>query len=284
MKLSEAWTLYEADKRLLGYSPYTLKAYGLQSRLLMEFLGDVEIEEITFVQLKQYLAAQTHLKPSSIGHRIRFLKSLFRWAQDEGYITGNPASRLQEPKMPQRIPKALSDEDIELLRIGCQSPLEHALVEFMYSTGCRIGEVHKLTRNAIDWDSRSVVVFGKGSKEREVYFTIRASIWLKRYLRARKDNSEALFVTERKFEGGEPRRMSIAQIRCVLKRVAKRVEVQANVYPHKLRHSYATHLLNNGAPLELIQSYLGHAKLETTRLYAVLSGNRRRELYQRYFG
>mgnify|MGYP000737159690 CR=1 FL=1 len=278
MRLSEAWEAYAADKRLLGYSPHTLRAYRLQSTLLIRHLGDIDIQEVTFEQLKKYLASQEHLKPASIGHRVRFLKSLFKWAHDEGFITANPASKLREPKMGTRLPKALSEEDVELLREACETPLEHALIEFLYTTGCRIGEVARLNRNAIDWETRSVVVRGKGDKEREVYFTIKCGIWLKRYLKQRKDNDVALFVTERK-----PHRMSIAQIRYIIKRVARRAGIQTSVYPHKLRHSYATHLLNNGAPLEGIQTLLGHSKLETTRLYAQLSGPRRREFYQRYF-
>ena len=180
--------------------------------------------------------------------------------------------------MGQHLPKALSEEDTEMLREGCKSALEHALVEFFYTTGCRVGEVYRLDRNQIDWDNRSAIVLGKGDKEREVYFSIKAGIWLKKYLINRHDKDPALFVTER-----APHRMSISEIRYVTKRVARGSDMTANVYPHKLRHSYATHLLNNGAPLEAIQSFLGHAKLETTRIYAQLSGPRRRELYQKYF-
>lgn len=202
MLLSEAWQLYAEDKWMLGYSKHTMKAYKVQSNLLIRGIGDQSIEDITYPLLKQYLANQSHLKPASLGHRIRFIKSLFKWAQDEGYITANPAAKLREPKTGTRIPKALTEEDIELLREACITPREHALVEFLYTTGCRVGEL---------------------------------------------------------------------------------AGIEGSVYPHKLRHSYACHLLNNGAPMELIQSLLGHEKMETTRLYTTLSGPRRRELYQRYF-
>ncbi len=279
MKLSEAWELYKGDKRLLGYSLYTLKGYGIQARLLIRYLDDVDIEGINFVQLKQYLAAQTHLKPASIGHRIRFIKSLFRWAQDEGIITANPASKLREPKMGIRVPKPLPEEDLESLVICCQTPREHALVELIFSTGCRIGEIYKLNRGDIDWETRSIIVNGKGDKERECYFSTRAGIWLKKYLKIRNDDHKALFVTERR----PFRRVSISRLRDVIKGAAARAEIQTSVYPHRLRHSYACHLLENGAPLELIQSLMGHAKMETTRIYAALSGPRRREMYRRYF-
>jgi len=278
MKFTGAWLLYEMDKKLLGYSAHTLKGYGIQLRLLVKALGDRDIEDVTLFDLKGYLAGLTKLKPASIGHRVRFIKSLYSWAHNEGVITQNVASKLREPKTGLRLPKALGEEDIELLREGCVSAFEHAIVEFFYTSGCRIGEVVAINRNSIDWETRSVIVRGKGDKEREVYFSVKAAIWLKKYLKGRKDSDTALFVTER-----APHRMSISQLRERVKQVAVRAGVGAAVYPHKLRHSYATHLLNNGAPLEVIQSLLGHAKMETTRLYAQLSGVRRRDLYQRYF-
>jgi len=279
MLLTEAWQLYAADKTIEGFSPATLNGYRIQHNLLVRHFGDIDIGEITLADLKNYLIVTGgHLKPASLGARIRFIRAFYRWATDEGHCPSNPARKLKEPKQGNRVPKALSEEDTVALQEGCQSILEHALVEFMYTTGCRIGEVHRLNRNAMDWENRSCIVLGKGNKEREVYFSIKAAIWLKKYLASRKDTDMALFVTER-----APHRMSIAQIRYVIKRVARQSEVEANVYPHKLRHSYATHLLNNGAPMEGIQTLLGHQKLETTMLYAQLSGPRRKEIYSRYF-
>lgn len=279
MKLSDLWTRYESDKRIEGYSPHTLKSYAIQARLLVRYFGDVDVTTITLGDLKAYLAKDAvRLKPASLGHRVRFLKSLFRWAADEGICYPNPAAKLKEPKQGTRLPKAMNEEEIETLRVACRSSLEHALVEVLFTTGCRIGEIYQLNRSSIDWESRSIIVRGKGDKEREVYFNVKCAIWLRKYLRERDDHDPALFVTER-----APRRMSIAQMRYVLKRIAKRAGLEVNVYPHKLRHSYATHLLNNGAPIEAIQSFLGHEKAETTRIYAHLSGERRRELYRKYF-
>jgi len=250
----------------------------LQCELLARELGSCEISDITYQQLKEYLYKQEHLKPSSLAHRVRFIRSFFRWAVDEGYISSNPAAKIKEPKEDQRIPKFLTEEEVETLRAACVKPLERAIVEFMYTTGCRIGEIIKLNREDIDWDNGSVIVDGKGGVQREVYFNTSCRIWLKKYLELRKDQDPALFVTERK-----PHRMSIAEMRYILKRVAKRAGLSANVYPHRLRHSYATHLLNNGAPMEAIQQLLGHAKHESTALYAQLSGQRRKEIYKRYF-
>lgn len=109
-----------------------------------------------------------------------------------------------------------------------------ALFEFMFSTGYRIGEIVSLDRNSINWGNQSAIVLGKGDKEREVYFNIRCDIWLKKYLDSREDNDSAIFVTER-----SPHRMSIAQMRYIIKRISKRAGINKTIYPHQLRHSYS---------------------------------------------
>jgi site-specific recombinase XerD len=280
MQLNELWKLYEADKRILGFSPHTLKAYSLQLRMLSCPIGILEIEDISLNLLKDYLAKLSErLKPSSLGHRIRFIRSLFRFAFEEGLISRNPSLKLREPKTEKRIPKFLVEEDVIHLKISCHSPRERALLEFLYCTGCRVGEIQKLSIEDINWESCSAIVNGKGSKQREVYFTTECKVWLKRYLESRDDFCKALFVTET-----QPiRRMTIPTIRWSLKKLAIRGKLVVNIYPHRFRHTYACHLLDNGAPLEFIQGMLGHEKASTTQIYAQLRGERRRELYRRYF-
>lgn len=277
--MSEAAKSYESDKRIEGFSSQTLNAYKLQAKLLMNYFGNTKINDITTQHLKQYLGeASKELKPSSLSHRIRFIRSLFRWSHEEGIIETNPANKIKEPKVGKRIPKFLTEREIEHLRDACFTSMEKALFEFMFSTGCRIGEIVTLDRNSINWGSQSAIVRGKGNKEREVYFNIRCDIWLKKYLDSRDDNDPAIFVTER-----NPHRMSIAQMRYIIKRISNRAGINKTIHPHQLRHSYATHLLNNGAPLEVIQSLLEHEKSETTRIYAQLTGRLRQEFYRKYF-
>lgn len=193
-------------------------------------------------------------------------------------ISINPAAKIKEPKVGKRIPTFLTEREIEHLREACFTPIEKALFEFMFSTGCRIGEIVTLDKNCINWSKRSAIVKGKGDKEREVYFNIRCDIWLKRYIESREDHDAAIFVTER-----HPHRMSKAQMRYIIKRISKRAGINTEIHPHQLRHSYATHLLNNGAPIEVIQSLIGYEKNETTRIYAELSRRIRKEYYQKYF-
>ncbi|ETI70541.1 tyrosine-type recombinase/integrase [Neobacillus vireti] len=279
MLLSKAWKSYESGKRIEGFSPQTLKAYRLQSILLIRYFDDGKIGSITTTHLKEYLAKSSeNLKPSSLAHRIRFMKSFFRWSHEEGHIRKNPAAKIKELKVGKRIPKFLTEREIEHLREPCFTPMERALFEFMFSTGCRIGEIVSLEKNSINWSNQSAIVCGKGDKEREVYFNIRCEIWLKRYLDNRKDNESAIFVTER-----HPHRMSIAQMRYIIKRISNRAGINKVIHPHQLKHSYATHLLNNGAPLDVNQSLLGHEKIETTKIYAQLSGSLRQEFYRKYF-
>lgn len=280
MNLSELWKLYKADKRILGFSPHTLKAYLLQLNVLIREIGDLELEEVSLPLLIEYLAKQSErLKPSSLGHRIRFIRSLFRYAFEEGYISRNPTLKLKEPKSDKRIPKFLIEEDVIHLKISCQSLRDHALLQFLYSTGCRVGEVHRLNIEDINCENGSAIVNGKGSKQREVYFTTECKVWLKKYLDSREDNCEALFITER----NPIRRMTIPTLRYAVKSIATRGRIPVNVYPHRFRHTYACQLLDNGAPLDFIQGMLGHEKAFTTQIYAQLRGERRRELYKRFF-
>ncbi|WP_165997787.1 site-specific tyrosine recombinase/integron integrase [Bacillus sp. Cs-700] len=280
MLLSLVWEKYNLDKQIEGYSPLTLKTYNFQYNQLLRHFGNVDINGITTDQLKAYLVKMgSHLKSSSLGHRVRCIRSLFKWSYDEGLIQKNPAAKLKEPKLGKRIPKFLNEIEIEHLREACQNTMEKALFEFFYSTGCRIGEVVKLNREDVNFHSNSVIVHGKGDKEREVYFNTRCSIWLKRYLDERNDLEPCLFITERR----PKRRMSIDLVRYIIKRISRRAELDKVIHPHQLRHSYATHMINNGAPLEVIQSLMGHEKSETTKLYAQLSGKLRHDFYTKYF-
>ncbi|WP_223701853.1 tyrosine-type recombinase/integrase [Sutcliffiella deserti] len=280
MLLSQVWEKYQLDKKIEGYSPLTLKTYCFQYNMLLRYFGDIDLNILNTDQLKEYLIkGSTHLKPSSLGHRVRCIRSLFKWANDEGFIKKNPAAKLKEPKLGKRIPKFLTELEIEHLRESCQNAMENALFEFFYSTGCRIGEVVKLNRDDINFASNSVIVHGKGNKEREVYFNTRCSLWLMRYLDERDDQDPCLFITERR----PKRRMSIDLIRYIIKRISSGAGIKKSIHPHQLRHSYATHMINNGAPLEVIQSLLGHEKSETTRIYAQLSGKLRKDLYSKYF-
>lgn len=279
MKLSQAFDAYVRVRSQEGFSPATITGYRWQWRAFMLDIGDIDIAEVTLETFRDHLSRQTHLKASSIAVRVRSLKSIFKWLYEEEYLAKNPALKLKEPKLPQRVPKALTIDEMEQLRDSCKTLREHALVELFFATGCRLSEINQLNRQDIDWDRKAVTVFGKGSKEREVYFGAKAAIWLRRYLDGRTDNNPALFVTAKR----PIIRLSNHQIEWVFGRIADRCGLKSKVTPHRLRHTLATQLLNQGAPLVVVQTLLGHEKPSTTQLYAHLSGAARQQAYQRYF-
>ena len=283
MLLSQTWDDYCRDKMFLGYSKYTLKSYHIQFKLLFGYFGDVPVEEFNYIDFKEYLLKQTHLKSSSIAFRIKFIKSFFRWLHEAGVIDCNPSAKLEEPKTDFLLPKFINEEEIEELKMCCKSSLEGFLINFLYASGCRIGELYRLNKQDIDIEKRTALVLGKGGYQRNVYFNLQTAIWFKRYLKERDinqdDNESALIVTERR----PIRRMSIDQIRYIVKRIARRSSIKTNIYPHKFRHSFAYHLLENGGDLSFIQEFLGHKKIETTKIYANISDERKRQHYIKHF-
>lgn len=278
MRLSEASISFLSVRTQEGFSRSTILAYRLQHQLLERDIGDIDISDVTLQILREHLQHNSHLKPASLGHKIRAIKSLFNWLFEEELLLRNPTIKLHEPKRGKRVPKALTIEELELIRDSCRNALEHALIEFSFASGCRVAEIQRLNRSDINWQRNAANVVGKGNKEREVYFGAKARIWLQRYLAQRNDSDRALFVTVR-----QPHRISIHQIQYISKRIARRCELQERVSPHKMRHTLATLLINQGAPLVAVQSLLGHEKPETTQLYTSLSGSSRQQSYERYF-
>lgn len=280
MRLSEAAALYLEARTAEGFSPYTIAGYRIQYRLLCRYLDDPDCQAITTDQLRQYFARDANQrKPATIGHRIRAIYSLFKWLVWEGYQTADPSVRIRERTLPPPIPKALSAERLEIVRDACRTPREHAIIEMFFATGARLNELHLCNRDDVQWSTRSLIVYGKGRKERECYFGHRAALWLRRYLAQREDSNTALFVTLRRPQ----RRISNRALYEAVKRIARRAGLGDIVSPHVMRHSLATHLLDHGADVLAIQSQLGHSKPETTLRYLKLSGSRRRMEYEKYF-
>lgn len=280
MLISEAASQWLTQRTYEGFSHHTIGRYRLQIQLLIRDLGDMPVDQLTLDHLRSYIALHTHrLKSSTTANRVRVIKSFCKWLVEEDHLVRNPATKLKEPKLPQRVPKALPFDDLERVRDACQSPRERALVEVLFATGCRAAELSTIRRDEVDWSRRAIIVMGKGSKEREVYFGARAALRLRQYLDSRIDEHPNLFVTERSPVGP----LLPRQIWWEVKRVARRAGLGERVWPHVFRHTLGTTLLNQGAPLVVVQQVLGHAKSETTQLYAHLSGANRQAAYQRHF-
>lgn len=281
MTLSEALQVWVNQRRSEGYSPHTLRAYEIQMGLLIKAVGDVPFDQLTLADLRAYIAGPgaKGVKVTTVAHRVRMIKSFFTWAVEEDLLGRSPAHKLKEPKLPERIPKALAMEDLELLRDACKTAREHALIEFLFATGCRISEACGVLKTELEWNRRAVVVTGKGNRQREVYWGFRANLWLRRYLKQRQDDCPNLFATERRpFNPLRPH-----EAWWIVKKVAARIGMRAFVHPHRLRHSLGTLLLNNGMPLSAVQDIFGHRDPKTTLNYARYSGHNRQLAYEQYF-
>jgi integrase/recombinase XerD len=260
--------LYLASKKIDGMSPKTIKNYWL---ILNRFSTIIckDIDQITDIDIRMYLAQylQTGIMDSTLSTVVTTLKSFFSWLVGQDYLQKTPMWNIKSTKVKKRVRKALSDEELELLRCTCKTEREKAIVEFFYSTGCRLDEVHKLNRNDIDWINKSCRVIGKGNKEREVYLSARAVLFLQKYLQTRSDMQPSLFIA-RKLPHN---RLSGRSFEDIVKDLGKRAGIQKNLHPHILRHTFANALLNNGASLAEVQRLLGHEDSATTLIYAQLN-------------
>lgn len=275
--IAEKLQIYIATKRLEGLSEKTLKNYYND---LMKLAGYIKkpISSITANDIRMYLAIRgQNLKFGTINTIIWGLKSFFSWLANEEYIIKNPMVKIKPTKVDKFIRKALSDEEMELFRQACVTDREKALVEFIYSTGCRLSEVVNTDINNIDWTDLSLLVFGKGRKERKVYFSPKCKILLQKYLSNRTDECIALFATIRR----PVHRLQGRGIEVIIKKIADRVEDGNNIYPHLLRHTYGTHKLNAGMPLPVLQRLMGHESPATTQIYAQLSDENIKHEYKR---
>lgn len=213
--------------------------------------------------------------------KLSVIKSFFTWLVDEEIILRNPSSRIKQMKQPKRLPKALTATELEKLREACETYRERALVEVMYSTGCRLSEVSGIKRKDINWNKSSLSVIGKGNKERIVYLNPKARFHLERYLEYREEaenDCEYLFTTERR----PYRQMKAKTIQDAIDKIASRTDIEKNVTPHTFRHTMATLAMENGIELGDLQQLLGHESANTTLRYAQVSEERKHIAHKRY--
>jgi integrase/recombinase XerD len=265
--IEEKLQMYLAVRRLEGLSKKTLKNYEYE---LLRFSSCLKkpLAAINVTDLRMYLAVRCkNLKPGTTNTIMSYLKTFFSWLRDEEYIPSNPSSKLKPTKEPKRVRQALSKKEIEQIKLACITPREKALTQFLYSTGCRLSEVININKSDVNWSERTLFVIGKGNKEREVCFDTTAELYLQKYLESRTDECEALFVTERQPHG----RLGARAVQKEIKKIAERAGISKSVYPHLFRHSFATHKLGSGAPLHMVQGWLGHSDPSTTQIYAVAS-------------
>lgn len=265
-------------KKTEGLSKETLKKY---KNVLLDFGTRInkQVTAITAIDIRRWLNTNSEIKLSTVRYYISVLRSFFNYLNNEDIVTVDPTRKIKMPKLPQRIPKALSLDELEVLREGCKTLRELAILETYYATGGRLNEIRNININDINWEEKTILVIGKGGKERPVFINSRAGFILKKYLASRKDSKEALFITEK----GPVRRLSKRSIQQIFQKISSRVSLSKKVHPHVMRHSMATTMVDHGASLEDVQNILGHSSPNTTQIYARVNIKRRKDAYLRTF-
>lgn len=268
-------------KRIEGCSEKSLSYYRKTIETMSEKIGK-GITHITTNDLRSYLTDyQTERKSSkvTIDNIRRILSSFFSWLEDEDYILKSPVRRIHKVKTAVTIKETYTDEALETMRDHCDSLRDLALIDMLASTGMRVGELVLLNRDDINFEERECVVFGKGSKERMVYFDARTKIHLQNYLAQRADSNNALFVSLK----APYERLQIGGVETRLRELGKRLSLP-RVHPHKFRRTLATMAIDKGMPVEQLQRLLGHQRIDTTLQYAMVKQSNVKIAHRKYIG
>lgn len=266
-----------------GLAQNTIEAYRSDLYLLADFLLKLEISEITLIKrlhLNMYIKSlhDKNYAPFSVARQIASIKGFFRWASVSEVIVNNPALAIEQPKLPKRLPQVLSFSEIKELLSKDMSVLDKAIFELLYASGLRVSELSDLPLNNIDLKAKYVRCMGKGSKERIVPMGKQACITIEKYLKERdfiikkyNINSKYCFIKE------NGKKLTRQDVYLFINKMGK--SINKNISPHTIRHSFATHLLENGADLRIVQELLGHSDVSTTQLYTHISKKRLKEIY-----
>ena len=277
--LPEAYKAYMVSRKIEGRSDGTLKLYRLR---LEDMLNTVQkpIDSITTNDLRIYLySLQNRRKMSDRtldGVRL-ILNAFFGWCAQEGYCQRNVCAAIKAIKYESKQRNPLTDIQLETLRNSCQTLRESAIVEVMYSTGCRVSEMVGLKISDVDFATREVKLFGKGKKHRISYLNAKADVALREYLASRDDDNDALFVSIRQPHG----KLSRGEFEKIMRRIGNRAKID-KVFPHRMRHTFATNALSHGMRVTDLQKLLGHSKIDTTMIYAEVSQEEVSQAHKRF--
>ena len=270
-----------AAKRIEGCSEKTLTYYQKTIEAMTAGIGKTP-QQITTDDIRQYLTSYQVQRKSSkvtIDNIRRILATFYSWLEDEDYIVKSPVRRIHKVKTAKVIKETYTDEALELMRDNCGTLRDLAIIDLLASSGMRVGEMVALNRDDINFNERECVVFGKGSKQRLVYFDARTKIHLQNYLDSRTDSDPALFVTLR----APFQRLQIGGVEVRLRELGKRLLIP-KVHPHKFRRTLATSAIDKGMPIEQVQQLLGHQKIDTTMHYAMVKQQNVKLAHRKYIG
>lgn len=278
---NELMAMFIAAKRIEGCSEKTLKYYQTTIAAMITSLGK-NVRHILTEDLRTYLTDYQNSHQSSrvtIDNIRRILSSFFSWLEDEDYIIKSPVRRIHKVKTASSIKETYSDEELEKMRDNCEELRDLAMIDMLASTGMRVGEMVLLNRDDINFTERECKVFGKGDKERVVYFDARAKLHLQEYLESRTDDNSALFVALR----APHKRLQIGGIEYRLREMGKKLNIP-KVHPHKFRRTLATMAIDKGMPIEQLQRLLGHQRIDTTLQYAMVKQSNVKTAHRKYIG
>ena len=273
--------VYIAAKRVEGCSEKTLHYYEASITNALESISK-PVKQITTDDLRLYLDTyqqRNNAGKVTIDNIRRVLSSFFSWLEDEDYILKSPVRRIHKVKTGKTVKETYSDEALEIMRDHAENSRDLAMIDLLASTGMRVGELVQLNREDIDFENRECIVFGKGDKERKVYFDARAKIHLQNYLAERSDDDPALFVTLLKPYD----RLKISGVEIRLRELGRKLNIP-KVHPHKFRRTLATMAIDKGMPIEQVQHLLGHQSIDTTMVYAQVSQSNVKISHRKYIG
>ena len=266
-------------KRIEGCSDRTLRYYQVTVEHLLQTV-DVEIRKMTTDDLRSYLADYQKINNCSkvtIDNIRRNLSSFFSWLEEEDYILKSPMRRIHKIKTKQQVKEIISDEMIEKMRDNCKTKRDLAIIDLLYSTGIRVGELVRLNISDIDFEERECMVYGKGDKERRVYFDAKAKLHLQNYIKSRADDNPALFVTlDAPYD-----RLKISGVEIRMRELGRMLNIP-KIHPHKFRRTMGTRAIDKGMPIEQVQKILGHSQIDTTMQYAIVNQNNVKASHRRY--
>lgn len=273
--------LFLASKRVEGCSEKSLKYYKVTIETMFKTIKK-HVREVSTDDLRGYLTEYQSEKNSSrvtIDNIRRILSSYFSWLEDEDYILKSPVRRIHKVKSATTVKETYTDEALEKMRDNCSNLRDLALIDMLASTGMRVGELALLNQEDINFVERECVVFGKGDKERIVYFDARTKIHLQNYLNSRADKNNALFVSLK----APYERLKIGGIEVRLREMGKRLDIP-KMHPHKFRRTLATIAIDKGMPVEQLQRLLGHQRIDTTMKYAMVKQSNVKLAHKKYIG
>lgn len=262
-----------------GLAQNTIDAYRRDLYYFAENCEN-ELNKIDRLNINSYIRSlkEKNLAPTTVIRKVASLRGFFKWATSMNILEKNPASTLEQPKVPQRLPKVISLKEIEEILHSNLEPLQALIIELLYSCGLRVSELANLKLNDIDKSSKYVRCFGKGSKERIIPIGKKAIVALDNYLPNRELIIKKYNLTTKKLLINDNGRFINRQdVYNLIHKKGK--DIHKNISPHTLRHSFATHLLENGADLRVVQELLGHSDVSTTQLYTHISKKRLKEVY-----